>query len=165
VVDIRNVQRKAAKLAQGRISRAKIVDACLTRCFRCNVVGKGAKPGLSIRPGFLGGEKTGEPIRGPRTWFESALKDAKIVGFHWHDLRHTFASRLRQKGAKIQEIAEALGPEYLMMSKPYAHLGPTGLHDVVALLQQKPTGPNLTPSRLVRELRFLKYVFSKTLGA
>jgi len=71
-------------------------------------------------------KKTGEPIRGPRTRFESALKDANIVGFHWHDLRHTFASRLRQKGAKFQEIGEALGHKTLMMSKPQAHHGPTG---------------------------------------
>src|SRR6202023_479690 len=67
-------------------------------------------------------KRTGNPLGGPRTWFESALKDAKIVGFHWHDLRHTFASRLRQKGAKLEDIAEALGHKTLMMTKRYAHL-------------------------------------------
>jgi integrase len=73
-------------------------------------------------------------MRSPRMWFDRVLKDAKIEGFRWHDLRHTFASRLRQKGAKLEDIAEALGHKSLMMSKRYAHLGPKGLHDVVAML-------------------------------
>jgi integrase len=91
-------------------------------------------------------KKTGKPLRGPRTWFDRALKDAKIENFHWHDLRHTFASRLRQKGTKLEDIAEALGHKSLMMSKRYAHLGPTGLHDVVAMLDEKPTGPKTGPA-------------------
>jgi integrase len=102
-------------------------------------------------------KSTGDPLRGPRTWFERALKDAKIDGFHWHDLRHTFASRLRQKGAKLEDIAEALGHKTLMMTKRYAHLGPKGLHDIVALIEQKPTGPRTDPrpegaNEAVREL-------------
>ena len=87
------------------------------------------------------------PLRGPRTWFHPALKDAKIEHFHWHDLRHTFASRLRQKGTKLEDIAEALGHEDLMMSKRYAHLGPKGLHDVVAMLDENPTGPKTGPDQ------------------
>jgi integrase len=90
-------------------------------------------------------KSTGDPLRGPRTWFERAMKDASIERFRWHDLRHTFASRLRQKGAKLEDIAEALGHKSLMMSKRYAHLGPKGLHDVVALLEQKATGPRTAP--------------------
>jgi integrase len=95
--------------------------------------------------------KTGNPLRGPRTWFDPALKDAKIENFHWHDLRHTFASRLRQKGTKLEDIAEALGHKSLMMSKRYAHLGPKGLHDVVALLDEKPTGPKTVPDQVAAE--------------
>jgi integrase len=91
-------------------------------------------------------KSTGLPLRGPRTWFDRALKDAKIVGFHWHDIRHTFASRLRQRGSKLEDIAEALRHKSLMMTKRYAHLGPNGLHDVVALLERKPTGTNTDTS-------------------
>lgn len=100
----------------------------------------------------------GEPLQGPRTWFERALKDAKIDGFHWHDLRHTFASRLRQEGAKLEDIAEALGHKTLMMTRRYAHLGPNGLHDVMAFL-------GLTPSDWYEWSRQANYKSSNTLGA
>ena len=102
----------------------------------------------SIRPGFFWCEKTGEAIRGPRGGGggggsgRSALKDAKIVRFHRHDLRPTFASRLRQKSAKLEDLEAALGHMFLMMSKPYARLGLAGLHDVVTLLQQNRLDPN-----------------------
>jgi integrase len=100
--------------------------------------------------GFFGQTRTADPLCRARTWFESALKDAKIVGFHWHDLRHTFASPLRQKGARLEDIAEEFRHNTLLMTKRYAHLRPTGLHDVVALLEQKPTRPKTDP-KLVGE--------------
>lgn len=65
-------------------------------------------------------KSTGEPFRGPRTWFERSLKDAKLEAFRWHDLRHTAASRLRQESAEPAEIVEFLGRESLMMTKRYA---------------------------------------------
>jgi integrase len=34
-------------------------------------------------------------------WFVDAIRQAKIPNFHWHDLRHTYASRLRQKGVPL----------------------------------------------------------------
>jgi site-specific recombinase XerD len=89
---------------------------------------------------FFRAKSTGELLRGPRSWFERAMKDAKIEEFRWHDLRHTTASRLRQKGAKFEDIAEFLGHESLMMTKKYAHLGPTGLQEIVAPLEEGPTG-------------------------
>lgn len=37
--------------------------------------------------------------------FRSALKNAEIEGFRFHDLRHTFGSRLAQAGVDINTIA------------------------------------------------------------
>jgi hypothetical protein len=38
-----------------------------------------------------------------------------------------------------------------MMSKRYAHLGPKGLHDVVAVLDEKPTVPETVPDQVTAE--------------
>lgn len=83
-------------------------------------------------------ERTGEALEHPRHWFEPALRGAGITGFHWHDLRHTFASRLRMKGTPLEDIADLLGHKSLAMTKRYAHLGPSRLHEVVARLVEGP---------------------------
>ncbi|HVT17503.1 MAG TPA: site-specific integrase [Thermoanaerobaculia bacterium] len=58
----------------------------------------------------------------PRKPWDAALKRAKIEDFHFHDLRHTFASHLAMSGATLAELAEALGHKTLAMVKRYAHL-------------------------------------------
>ena len=63
--------------------------------------------------------------------FSSALRDAEIEGFRWHDLRHTFASYLARNGASLAEIAEAMGHETLAMVKRYSHLTDSHTHGVV----------------------------------
>jgi integrase len=77
-------------------------------------------------------------------WFVPAVRAAGIKNFHWHDLRHTFASRLRQKGVPLANIAELLGHKGLLMTKRYAHLGISNLHDAVSLISNSPES-NSTP--------------------
>jgi integrase len=78
--------------------------------------------------------KTGEPLENGRHWFDDAVIGAAIKNFRWHDLRHTFASRLRMNGAPLEDIADLLGHKSLTMTRRYAHLGPNKLHAVVSLL-------------------------------
>jgi integrase len=78
--------------------------------------------------------KTGEPLENGKHWFDDAVMEAGIKSFRWHDLRHTFASRLRMKGAPLEDIADLLGHKSLTMTRRYAHLGPNKLHAVVSLL-------------------------------
>jgi integrase len=51
----------------------------------------------------------GEPLKWPKTWFAPVVRAAEINDFRWHDCRHTFASRMRQKGVDLATIAELLG--------------------------------------------------------
>jgi site-specific recombinase XerD len=74
-----------------------------------------------------------------RHWFDDAVTEARVKNFHWHDLRHTFASRLRMKGAPLEDIADLLGHKSLTMTRRYAHLGPNKLHAVVSLLAASAT--------------------------
>ncbi len=83
--------------------------------------------------------KTGEPLENGRHWFDDAAAEAQIKNFRWHDLRHTFASRLRMKGAPLEDIADLLGHKSLTMTRRYAHLGPNKLHAVVSLLRPSDT--------------------------
>ena len=57
-----------------------------------------------------------------RDGWEYAVKRAGIADFHFHDLRHSFASYLAMNGASLLEIAEALDHKSLAMVKRYAHL-------------------------------------------
>ena len=57
-----------------------------------------------------------------RKAFEGVIERAGITDFHFHDLRHTFASYLAMNGASLLEIAEVLGHKTLAMVKRYAHL-------------------------------------------
>src|SRR5215475_6877412 len=52
--------------------------------------------------------------------------------FHWHDLRRRYASSLRQTGTPLGNIAELLGHKGLAMSRGYAHLSISNLHEAVA---------------------------------
>jgi site-specific recombinase XerD len=66
----------------------------------------------------------GEPLAGPRYWFEPAVRQAKIRAFSWHCLRHTFASRLVVAGIDLRTVQELMGHKSIQMTVRYSHLTP-----------------------------------------
>ncbi len=75
-----------------------------------------------------------------RSSWESAAKLANLSDFHFHDLRHTFASYLAMNGATLAEIAEAMGHKTLVMVKRYAHLTEEHTRFVVERMNEKMFG-------------------------
>ncbi len=64
---------------------------------------------------------TGVSITDIKHGFVSACKDAKVENFRFHDLRHTFATRLADQGVPQSAIRELLGQTSLRMSQRYTH--------------------------------------------
>ncbi len=66
--------------------------------------------------------------------FSTVLKRAKITDFRFHDLRHTFATRLAQSGVDIYTIAKLLGHKDIRMTQRYAHHCPESIRYGVDIL-------------------------------
>jgi integrase len=73
-----------------------------------------------------------------RRAFPLALKKAGVVGFHFHDLRHTFATRLAQQGVDLYTIQRLLGHKSPIMTQRYAHHSPESLRWAVDRLSVTP---------------------------
>jgi integrase len=69
-----------------------------------------------------------------RRWFEEACESAKVDNFRWHDLRHTFASRLVMAGVDLSTVQKLLGHRSIVTTMRYAHLSPDHLQSAVGKL-------------------------------
>ena len=69
--------------------------------------------------------------------FRSSVEEAAIENFKFHDLRHTFATRLVQAGCDIYKVQKLLGHKSPTMTQRYAHHCPESLRDAVFKLDKK----------------------------
>lgn len=66
----------------------------------------------------------GKAIKCIKKGFDAARTRAGVEDIRFHDLRHTFASRLVQGGVPLYEVMNLTGHKSLEMVQRYAHLAP-----------------------------------------
>lgn len=70
--------------------------------------------------------------------FRRALARAGIADFRFHDLRHTFATRLCQAGVNLYVVQRLLGHQDPKMTQRYAHHCTESLQHGLRLVEQQP---------------------------
>jgi integrase len=91
---------------------------------------KALKPGggkvveikAATAPVFMIDSKTPLKVSTLQKRWRAIFKEAGLVGWHWHDLRHSCASFLARRGASLLEIGSVLGHRSPSMTMRYAHL-------------------------------------------
>lgn len=69
-----------------------------------------------------------------RQAFEKAVVEAKLDDFRFHDLRHSFASRLVQNGVDLYSVSKMMGHSTIQMTERYSHHSPASLLPCVKAL-------------------------------
>jgi len=69
-----------------------------------------------------GGPRRGDSLS--RCVLQPALRRTGIRNFRWHDLRHTFCSRLVMAGVDLRTVQELAGHKTITVTTRYAHLSP-----------------------------------------
>ena len=80
----------------------------------------------------------GNALEGIKHSFDAARSSAGTKDFRFHDLRHTFASRLVQGGVPLYNVMHLTGHKSLEMDQRFAHLAPEYQEAAIAVLDQRP---------------------------
>ena len=97
-------------------------------------------------------KETGKRYGDIKKGFSGACRRAGIRDFHFHDLRHTFASHLVMAGKDLTTVKDLLGHKTLSMTLRYSHLAPA--HKAAAvevmddILNENPTSYLLHTERV-----------------
>ena len=78
--------------------------------------------------------KTNEPYTDIKKSFSNVIKKANIKNFRFHDLRHTVATRLVEKGIDLTVVQEILGHSKITTTQRYAHPVPQRKLDAIEIL-------------------------------
>ncbi|MBV7378518.1 tyrosine-type recombinase/integrase [Maritimibacter dapengensis] len=105
---------------------------------------------------YLGTDGSRYPINptGGYIWVQwrKALSDAEIEDFRFHDLRHTFATRLLRQTGNLKQVSRLLGHESIETTMRYAHVLETDLEDTMNSFSA--ASPTVSPTLSNNVLKF-----------
>jgi len=81
--------------------------------------------------------RTGQPYTEVKKSFKAACKRAGISDLRFHDLRHTFATRLISFGVDLITVRDLLGHFSVRVTQRYTHSNQNQKEDAVQKLNQK----------------------------
>ena len=80
--------------------------------------------------------RTGGKLFDLKKSFRKAVDDAGIVNFRFHDLRHTFATRLSDEGVDVVVLQKLLGHSDVRTTMIYTHAADEAMHVAVGKLNR-----------------------------
>ncbi len=83
------------------------------------------------------GKIEGAPLKELKTFWKTALKEAKLENIRIHDLRHTHASHLVSSGLSLSIVGKLLGHTQASTTQRYAHLADEPLRQAAELFGTK----------------------------
>lgn len=86
--------------------------------------------------------RTGGMITEIKTGFTAAVRDAGLEDFRFHDLRHTFATRLNEAGADLATIRDLLGHSSTKMASDYTQTSLETRRRAIEAMSRGNAGPN-----------------------
>ncbi len=73
---------------------------------------------------------------GLKAQWKTLLRDTKIKALRWHDLRHTFGSRLAQAGVPVTTIQRLMGHSSIVTTQRYLHVSAEDARRGIEMLEK-----------------------------
>ncbi len=129
-VDMNNSTITVRKTKTGRIREIPISRRLM------DVFGEIRKESSS---GHVFRHSDGSPIKSLKEGYKNALANSglKAKNYRFHDMRHTFATRLAESGVDVFTIKELLGHSTILTTQRYAHPGRKVKRDAIAELSRR----------------------------
>jgi integrase len=101
---------------------------------------------MGVHPEYVFPRGDGQMLQDiPAKLWKKALADAGLEDLRWHDLRHTWASWLRQAGVSLDRLQELGGWQDEEMVRRYAHLNVEHLTAHADQIEQMLGGASTAP--------------------
>jgi len=126
-VDFKNRRIRVEKTKSGKVRHVPVNDILF---YELNTLRE--MDGQS--PYIFFNSETGKPYVDMKKGFKAACRRAEIKGLRFHDLRHTFATRLVEKGVDIETVRDLLGHSSIIITQRYTHSNDDRKRKAVELL-------------------------------